>query len=135
MLFGDLDIGGLGRRRGLSADRLGQLFQRTTVAGLLERRDRRGALDELLRHGQVVRDVVMLGQEFVNRQVDLDVNVNLDRFRSRLNGNGLQDLFGLVGPTAVAKQPKAALDAETSARLWKVAEGLTGVSLPSILPK
>jgi len=43
--------------------------------------------------------------------------------------------FGLVGPTAAVKQPRAALDPETSARLWKVSEGLTGVSLPSILRK
>jgi NAD(P)-dependent dehydrogenase (short-subunit alcohol dehydrogenase family) len=48
---------------------------------------------------------------------------------------GPSGLFGLVGPTAVTKQPKAALDAATSARLWTVAEGLTGASLPSILPK
>ncbi|TCC16682.1 SDR family oxidoreductase [Kribbella speibonae] len=43
--------------------------------------------------------------------------------------------FGLVGPTALAKQPKAALDTETSARLWTVSEELTGVALPSILRK
>ncbi|MFC6162730.1 SDR family oxidoreductase [Kribbella jiaozuonensis] len=43
--------------------------------------------------------------------------------------------FGLVGPTKQVGEPKAALDSATSARLWSVAEGLTGVSLPSILPK
>jgi len=42
--------------------------------------------------------------------------------------------LGLVGPTTLVKPPKNALDAESSARLWSVAETLTGVSLPSSGP-
>lgn len=48
---------------------------------------------------------------------------------------GPSGIFGLVGPTKLVEPPKSALDPATNARLWKVAEGLTGVSLPSILPK
>ena len=43
--------------------------------------------------------------------------------------------MGLVGPAQLVKQPKQALDQAQSARLWSVAESLTGVSLPSILRK
>jgi NAD(P)-dependent dehydrogenase (short-subunit alcohol dehydrogenase family) len=42
--------------------------------------------------------------------------------------------LGLVGPTTLVKAPKKALDPETNARLWSVAEGLTGVSLPASGP-
>ncbi|MGW6201016.1 SDR family oxidoreductase [Kribbella sp. NPDC055110] len=48
---------------------------------------------------------------------------------------GPSGIFGLVGPTKLVEAPKSALDPATNARLWTVAEGLTGVSLPSILPK
>lgn len=48
---------------------------------------------------------------------------------------GPSGIFGLVGPTKLVEAPKGALDPATNARLWMVAEGLTGVSLPSILPK
>jgi NAD(P)-dependent dehydrogenase (short-subunit alcohol dehydrogenase family) len=41
--------------------------------------------------------------------------------------------LGLVGPTKLAKAPRRSLDAETNARLWSVAEQLTGVSLPSVV--
>ena len=43
--------------------------------------------------------------------------------------------FGLVGPTTLVRNPKSATDPELNARLWQVSEGLTGVSLPSILRK
>lgn len=39
--------------------------------------------------------------------------------------------FGLVGPTKLAKAPRRSLDAQANARLWSVAERLTGVSLPA----
>jgi NAD(P)-dependent dehydrogenase (short-subunit alcohol dehydrogenase family) len=39
--------------------------------------------------------------------------------------------FGLVGPTATARQPRRALDAEANARLWTEAERLTGVRVPA----
>ena len=42
--------------------------------------------------------------------------------------------LGLVGPTTLVKAPKNALDPETNARLWSVAEDLTGVSLPASGP-
>ena len=42
--------------------------------------------------------------------------------------------LGLVGPTTLVKAPKNALDPEANARLWSVAEGLTGVSLPASGP-
>lgn len=41
--------------------------------------------------------------------------------------------LGLVGPTKLAKAPRRSLDAETNARLWSVAEKLTGVSLPTVV--
>ena len=39
--------------------------------------------------------------------------------------------FGLVGPTVTARPPRRALDAAANARLWAVAERLTGVALPA----
>ncbi|MER6193585.1 SDR family oxidoreductase [Streptomyces cyaneofuscatus] len=39
--------------------------------------------------------------------------------------------FGLVGPTAPARITRRALDPAANARLWAVAERLTGVSLPA----
>jgi NAD(P)-dependent dehydrogenase (short-subunit alcohol dehydrogenase family) len=42
--------------------------------------------------------------------------------------------LGLVGPTTLTKAPKNALDPEANARLWSVAESLTGVSLPASGP-
>jgi NAD(P)-dependent dehydrogenase (short-subunit alcohol dehydrogenase family) len=39
--------------------------------------------------------------------------------------------FGLVGPTATARPPRRALDAEANARLWIEAERLTGVRVPA----
>jgi NAD(P)-dependent dehydrogenase (short-subunit alcohol dehydrogenase family) len=39
--------------------------------------------------------------------------------------------FGLVGPTKPVNPPKRSVDPETNARLWKTAEELTGVSLPT----
>jgi NAD(P)-dependent dehydrogenase (short-subunit alcohol dehydrogenase family) len=39
--------------------------------------------------------------------------------------------FGLVGPTKLVNAPKRSLDPEANARLWKTAEELTGVSLPT----
>jgi NAD(P)-dependent dehydrogenase (short-subunit alcohol dehydrogenase family) len=39
--------------------------------------------------------------------------------------------FGLVGPTTAARPPHRARDAATAARLWSVAEHLTGTTLPS----
>jgi NAD(P)-dependent dehydrogenase (short-subunit alcohol dehydrogenase family) len=42
--------------------------------------------------------------------------------------------LGLIGPTTLVKAPKNALDPETNARLWSVAESLTGVSLPASGP-
>jgi len=39
--------------------------------------------------------------------------------------------LGLVGPTTLVRAPKAALDPATNARLWLVAEQLTGVALPT----
>ncbi|WP_405069007.1 SDR family oxidoreductase [Kribbella sp. NBC_01510] len=42
--------------------------------------------------------------------------------------------LGLVGPTTLVRAPKNALDPETNARLWSVAEDLTGVSLPASGP-
>jgi NAD(P)-dependent dehydrogenase (short-subunit alcohol dehydrogenase family) len=39
--------------------------------------------------------------------------------------------FGLVGPTKLVQAPKSSLDRESNARLWSVAEDLTGVSLPA----
>jgi len=38
--------------------------------------------------------------------------------------------FGLVGPTGEARIPKRARDAAAAARLWAVAESLTGTTLP-----
>ena len=42
---------------------------------------------------------------------------------------GPREVFGLVGPTKVARPPRRALDASAAARLWDVAEQLTGVSI------
>jgi NAD(P)-dependent dehydrogenase (short-subunit alcohol dehydrogenase family) len=39
---------------------------------------------------------------------------------------------GLVGPTVLARPPRAARDAATAARLWTEAERLTGVSLSAV---
>jgi NAD(P)-dependent dehydrogenase (short-subunit alcohol dehydrogenase family) len=39
--------------------------------------------------------------------------------------------FGLVGPTKLFTAPKTALDPEANARLWSIAENLTGVALPA----
>ena len=39
--------------------------------------------------------------------------------------------FGLVGPTITARPPRRARDAAAGARLWAVAERLTGVALPA----
>jgi NAD(P)-dependent dehydrogenase (short-subunit alcohol dehydrogenase family) len=39
--------------------------------------------------------------------------------------------FGLVGPTVTARPPRRALDPATNARLWALAERLTGVALPT----
>ena len=39
--------------------------------------------------------------------------------------------LGLVGPTKLVNAPKNALDPESNARLWSVAERLTGVALPA----
>ncbi|MFG1818203.1 SDR family oxidoreductase [Kribbella sp. NPDC049174] len=39
--------------------------------------------------------------------------------------------LGLVGPTKLVNPPKRSLDREANARLWKAAEELTGVSLPT----
>jgi NAD(P)-dependent dehydrogenase (short-subunit alcohol dehydrogenase family) len=41
--------------------------------------------------------------------------------------------FGLVGPTKLVNAPKNALNPEDNARLWSVAERLTGVSLPDTI--
>ena len=48
---------------------------------------------------------------------------------------GPSGIFGMVGQAALAKAPKQALDEESNARLWAVAEDLTGVRLPAILPQ
>ncbi len=42
--------------------------------------------------------------------------------------------FGLVGPTGPARVPSRAGDGPDAARLWTVAEQLTGVSVPSATP-
>ncbi|MEU4191333.1 SDR family oxidoreductase [Kribbella sp. NPDC026611] len=42
---------------------------------------------------------------------------------------GPSGLFGLVGPTKLTNQPTRALDEQTNARLWSVAEQLTGVKV------
>ncbi|WP_433161869.1 SDR family oxidoreductase [Kribbella sp. CA-247076] len=39
--------------------------------------------------------------------------------------------LGLVGPTKLVDPPKRSRDPETNARLWRTAEELTGVSLPT----
>jgi NAD(P)-dependent dehydrogenase (short-subunit alcohol dehydrogenase family) len=39
--------------------------------------------------------------------------------------------FGIVGPTKLVTATKRSLDPEANARLWRTAEELTGVSLPS----
>jgi NAD(P)-dependent dehydrogenase (short-subunit alcohol dehydrogenase family) len=39
--------------------------------------------------------------------------------------------FGLVGPTKLVTATKRSLDPEANARLWRTAEELTGVSLPT----
>jgi NAD(P)-dependent dehydrogenase (short-subunit alcohol dehydrogenase family) len=39
--------------------------------------------------------------------------------------------FGLVGPTKLVQAPKSSRDRESNARLWSVAEELTGVALPA----
>jgi NAD(P)-dependent dehydrogenase (short-subunit alcohol dehydrogenase family) len=39
--------------------------------------------------------------------------------------------FGLVGPTKLFTAPRTALDPKENARLWSVAENLTGVALPA----
>jgi NAD(P)-dependent dehydrogenase (short-subunit alcohol dehydrogenase family) len=48
---------------------------------------------------------------------------------------GPDGIFGLVGKTTLVRNPKTATDPATNARLWQVSETLTGVALPSILPK
>ncbi|GAA1581721.1 SDR family oxidoreductase [Kribbella hippodromi] len=48
---------------------------------------------------------------------------------------GPNGLFGLAGTTTRVRAPKAALDTEANARLWQVAQDLTGVALPTILRK
>lgn len=52
--------------------------------------------------------------------------------RAARNGDyfGPSRKLGAVGPTGPAKVPKRARDAAAAARLWEVAEGLTGVRLP-----
>ncbi|WP_238163530.1 SDR family oxidoreductase [Kribbella capetownensis] len=47
---------------------------------------------------------------------------------------GPANFFGLVGPTKLAAAPKRSLDVEANARLWSVAEQLTGVALPQSGP-
>ncbi|TCO48517.1 NAD(P)-dependent dehydrogenase (short-subunit alcohol dehydrogenase family) [Kribbella antiqua] len=44
---------------------------------------------------------------------------------------GPAGIFGAVGPTKLVQAPKRALDREANARLWSVAEELTGVSIES----
>jgi hypothetical protein len=39
--------------------------------------------------------------------------------------------FGLVGPTTRVRPPRRARDTATAARLWAVAEHLTGTALPA----
>jgi NAD(P)-dependent dehydrogenase (short-subunit alcohol dehydrogenase family) len=45
---------------------------------------------------------------------------------------GPSQRFGLVGPTTLAKPPRAARDAAAAARLWAESEHLTGVSWPAM---
>ena len=42
--------------------------------------------------------------------------------------------FELTGPTASARVPSRARDTSAAARLWSVAEDLTGVALPAPTP-
>jgi NAD(P)-dependent dehydrogenase (short-subunit alcohol dehydrogenase family) len=44
---------------------------------------------------------------------------------------GPDGTFGLVGPTKLAQATKRSLDSDANARLWSVAEELTGVALPA----
>jgi NAD(P)-dependent dehydrogenase (short-subunit alcohol dehydrogenase family) len=44
---------------------------------------------------------------------------------------GPDGAFGLVGPTKLAQATKRSLDSDANARLWSVAEELTGVALPA----
>jgi NAD(P)-dependent dehydrogenase (short-subunit alcohol dehydrogenase family) len=46
---------------------------------------------------------------------------------------GPSGLFGLVGSTTLIKAPRSAHSTEKAAKLWAVAEELTGLSLPSSL--
>ena len=43
--------------------------------------------------------------------------------------------FELTGPTAPARVPSRARDTAAAARLWSVAEALTGVTLPASAPR
>lgn len=45
---------------------------------------------------------------------------------------GPSRLFGLVGPTTLVKTPRSAARAGVGDRLWRVAEGLTGLSVPDV---
>jgi NAD(P)-dependent dehydrogenase (short-subunit alcohol dehydrogenase family) len=44
---------------------------------------------------------------------------------------GPDGTFGLVGPTKLTQATKRSLDSDANARLWSVAEELTGVALPA----
>lgn len=46
---------------------------------------------------------------------------------------GPNGLFGLVGATTLVRLPRAARSRDTAARLWRVAERLTGESLPDAM--
>ncbi len=46
---------------------------------------------------------------------------------------GPRGLFGLRGATTLVKAPRSARNPEVAERLWEVAEGLSGESLPASL--